>query len=98
MTAPKMEEEFGWTVDIEGLDPSRLMGLYEQLKGGRNRKVILKIQCKIVDYARKAGNTANQDIVKILLTGVRRKQDRIDIAKEWCEALGIDQEEFIRLF
>lgn len=87
----------GWSIRVKGLSTATLMELYQLLKGSaENRVQALEVQAELIARARAEGLTIHE-IVKALVTGVGKKSERGDIAKEWCSALGITEREARRL-
>lgn len=90
-----MEEDAGWSVDVESCSPEQLVELAKQLKGSEHKTQLLAVQREMVSRLRKAGFN-NQKIVDTLIANTW-VGDRPDLAKEWAAALGITEKEFKRL-
>lgn len=87
----------GWSVSVKTTSSAALTELYQLLKGSKeNRSQALEIQKELVERARAEGLTT-QEIVNALVAGVGKKSERAEIAKEWCEALGLTETEAKRL-
>ena len=89
--------EPGWSVNVKNVSSASLMELYQLLKASDdNREQAREIQRELVSRARAAG-MKTRDIMRVLVAGVTRKRERAVIAKEWCNALGLQENEARRL-
>lgn len=90
-----MDFESGWSIDVGDCKDTTLGELYEQLKGSNSPNKI-PIQRELLKRAREKGAKTIKDLIGILIQGVPKK-GRIEIAREWCEALEISEIEFKRI-
>ena len=90
-----MAEKPGLEIDVKSCSTQQLVELARQLRGSSHNTVLRDIQRELVERARTAGRT-NQQIVDALIMGMT-ETERKAIAKEWCAALGVSEEEFKRL-
>lgn len=90
-----MEKRRGWSIDIADCSSETLLDLTKQLKGSEHKAQLLEIQCELINRVRKTGAT-DQEIINMLIRNVW-KGDRVALAKEWGGALGMSEDEFMRI-
>jgi hypothetical protein len=87
------QESGGWTVSAS---TATLAELHRLLEGSTNPSKRIEIQRELVNRARHQG-LSTEEIVKILAANAPTKRARGEIAKQWCEALGLTEKEAKRL-
>ena len=86
-----------WSVNIGKASSATLLELYQLLATSEeNPQQVLEIQRELVGRARAKGLTT-QAIVKTLVTGVRTRRAREEVALAWAEALGLTESEAKRM-
>ena len=88
-----MVDEPGWDIDVESCSPKTLFELYQLLKDGPRSNIVEKIKRKLVKCMRETGASTTQ-IINVLIANVGSRRERIKIAREWCSALDLTEEEF----
>lgn len=84
-----------WDIDIKSCSPETLLDLSRQLKGSEYRAQLLEIQRELIDRVRTAGAT-DEEVINLLIQNIW-KGERTALAKEWSEAIGISEAEFMRI-
>lgn len=90
------EDEDFLDIDVSSLSHENLVEVIKQLKDSTYVLVRKKAQKELVKRLKDKG-FSNKRIAMLLTSNVYGTRKRLDIAKEWAEALDISVKEFMKL-
>jgi hypothetical protein len=91
------EQKSGWSINPQNYSAATLAELHSLLNESPNVSQLRAIQKELVARTEKEQGLTRKEILKVLVAGVGTKRERREIAKEWCEALGMTEAEAKRL-
>jgi len=92
----KNDDENSFSIDVSSLSHENLVEVIKQLKDSAYVTVRKKAQRELVKRLKDKG-FSNKRIAMLLTSNVYGTRKRLEIAKEWAEALEISTKEFMKL-